>query len=250
MDCPRRAIGTPSTGQPGIAELDDAVTDLAELLERVGRGQSLPADGSVSLLPAPAGRAVAAVLGFTAHHLIAAEVDHGWLTAWLGGMSQPRPAEIGLPLQPPFLTALGQQLNARPGGQDVLMVGTATAAAMAGGLVMEAGNQALLEHLRAGRALRYRENVTVATVPGGLLTLGRGLAGRWEISIEVEPAYRGAGIGQTLAEQGRALVPPGALLWAQVHPANVASMRAFLAAGYRPVGAEVLFTREPAAALR
>jgi RimJ/RimL family protein N-acetyltransferase len=30
-------------------------------------------------------------------------------------------------------------------------------------------------------------------------------------------------------------------LWAQVAPANVASLRAFLAAGYRPVGAEVLF---------
>jgi len=45
---------------------------------------------------------------------------------------------------------------------------------------------------------------------------------------------------------GRALVPAEALLWAQVHPANVASLRAFLAAGYAPVGAEVLFTREPA----
>jgi RimJ/RimL family protein N-acetyltransferase len=33
-------------------------------------------------------------------------------------------------------------------------------------------------------------------------------------------------------------------VWAQVHPANVASLRVFLAAGYRPVGAEVLFTRE------
>jgi hypothetical protein len=33
----------------------------------------------------------------------------------------------------------------------------------------------------------------------------------------------------------------GAPLWAQVAPANTASLRAFLAAGYRPVGAEVLF---------
>ena len=33
----------------------------------------------------------------------------------------------------------------------------------------------------------------------------------------------------------------GVQLWAQVAPANTASLRAFLAAGYRPVGAEVLF---------
>jgi len=32
-------------------------------------------------------------------------------------------------------------------------------------------------------------------------------------------------------------------LFAQVSPGNVASMRAFLAAGYRPLCAEVLFLR-------
>jgi hypothetical protein len=36
-------------------------------------------------------------------------------------------------------------------------------------------------------------------------------------------------------------MPEDAALWAQVAPANVASLRAFLAAGWRPVGAEVLF---------
>ena len=122
----------PPTGQPGIAEFDDAVPHLAELLAQIGQGRSLPADGSVTLLPAPAGKAVAAVLGFTAHHLIAADVDHAWLEKWLVPTSDSRPAEIGLPLQPPFLAALGSQLDARPGGQDVLMVSTATAAAPAG----------------------------------------------------------------------------------------------------------------------
>jgi hypothetical protein len=38
-----------------------------------------------------------------------------------------------------------------------------------------------------------------------------------------------------------ALVPDGEPLWAQVATANTASLRAFLAAGYRPVAAEVLF---------
>lgn len=226
------------------------MTDLAELLERVGRGRPLPADGAVTLLPAPVGTAVAAVLGFTAHHVIAADVDNGWLMARWGSTSEPGTTEIGLPLQPMFLAALGQHLNARPGGQDVLMIGAATSAPESGDLIMETVNPALLDHPRVDRALRYRTDVKVATLPGGLLTIGRGLAGRWEISIEVEPACRGAGIGRALAEYGRTLVPADVLLWAQVHPANVASMRALLAAGYRPVGAEVLFSREPVAMFR
>ncbi|WP_104524139.1 hypothetical protein [Blastococcus atacamensis] len=72
----------------------------------------------------------------------------------------------------------------------------------------------------------------------GLLTVGRGIAGRLEVSLEVEAAERGRGLGAALALAARALtVEP---LWAQVAPANTASLRSFLAAGYRPVGAEVL----------
>jgi RimJ/RimL family protein N-acetyltransferase len=37
-------------------------------------------------------------------------------------------------------------------------------------------------------------------------------------------------------------VPDGAPLWAQISPANAASVRAFLAAGFRPVGAEAHLT--------
>jgi hypothetical protein len=44
-----------------------------------------------------------------------------------------------------------------------------------------------------------------------------------------------------LAAAAPGLVADGEPLWAQVAPANTASLRAFLSAGYRPVGAEVLF---------
>ncbi|MDQ3733611.1 MAG: GNAT family N-acetyltransferase [Actinomycetota bacterium] len=161
------------------------MTQLAALLEQVGRDHPPPADGGISFFPGPTGTPVAAVFGFTGHHVIAADADPDWLT------SQFSDCEMTRPLKPDFLAALAGQLDARPGGQDAL---------------------------------------------------GRGLAGRWEISLEVEEVRRGAGLGRRLAAYGRALLPAKALLWAQVHPANVASMRAFLAAGYRPVGAEVLFT--------
>jgi GNAT superfamily N-acetyltransferase len=93
------------------------------------------------------------------------------------------------------------------------------------------------------RALRYRSDVRVWATPdgAGLLTIGRGVAGRWEVSLEVAPEARGRGLGTALAAAAPGLTPDGEPLWSQVATANVASLRAFLAAGYRPVGAEVLF---------
>jgi hypothetical protein len=40
------------------------------------------------------------------------------------------------------------------------------------------------------------------------------------------------------------LVPGGQPLWAQIAPGNAASVRAFLAAGFLPVGAEALLSRD------
>lgn len=197
-----------------------------------------PADGGMSLLPAPPGKASAAVLGFTNHHVIAADADPGWVMSRLG---EARGADLGRAMQPVFLSELGAHLRARPGGQDVLLVAASRATS---GLARETVISSTMRNSRVDRALRYRDDVQVATMPGGLVTAGRGLGGRWEVSIEVDPGRRGAGLGRVLADLGRTLVPEGELVWAQVHPANVASLRVFLAAGFRPVGAEVLFTED------
>jgi RimJ/RimL family protein N-acetyltransferase len=77
-------------------------------------------------------------------------------------------------------------------------------------------------------------------VPGGTVLTGRGVAGRWEVAVEVDPGARGAGLGRRLARAARHLVPEGETLWAQIAPGNAASVRALLAAGYSPVGAEAL----------
>ncbi|MGI5472606.1 hypothetical protein [Streptomyces sp. CA-132043] len=58
-------------------------------------------------------------------------------------------------------------------------------------------------------------------------------------------AARGYGLGRRLAEAARRLVPADRPLRAQVAPANAAGVRALLAAGFTPVGAEALLvTRE------
>jgi RimJ/RimL family protein N-acetyltransferase len=100
-------------------------------------------------------------------------------------------------------------------------------------------------HERAARALRYRDDLEVWTAEGGVgvLVLGRGLAGRREVAFEVDPARRNRGLGRLLVAAARHLTPAGEPLFAQVAPGNVASLRVVEAAGFRPVGAEVLFHR-------
>lgn len=75
---------------------------------------------------------------------------------------------------------------------------------------------------------------------GGVLVLGRGVAGRWETAVEVDEDARRRGPGKELARAARHLVPDGAPVWSQQAAGNTRSVRAFQAAGYRPVGAEVL----------
>ena len=80
----------------------------------------------------------------------------------------------------------------------------------------------------------------------GLVTLGTGLVGRLELSVELlAAATPGTGAGRRLIEAGLAWVPAGAPVWAQVAPGNAASMRAFLHAGFVPIGAEVLLHAGP-----
>ena len=50
--------------------------------------------------------------------------------------------------------------------------------------------------------------------------------------------------GRSLAQAAQTLIPAEHALFAQVAPGNAASLRAFLAAGYLPIGAEVLFLKD------
>ena len=56
--------------------------------------------------------------------------------------------------------------------------------------------------------------------------------------MEVDEDARHRGLGRALVTAARHLVTEP--LWAQVSPGNARSMRAFQAAGYRPVGAEAV----------
>jgi len=210
---------------------------LAGLLDRLAAGETPPADASVTTVPAPAlpdGRRVPAlVVGGTAWHVVAADVDPDWVRAQVAA------DPLAAPLGARFLTALADRVGVEPGVVDAVLV--APPAPVAPGLQLVQVDPG--EHPRVQRALRHRCDVRVWATPdaSALVALGRGVCGRWEVSLEIDPSVRGRGLGTGLAAAAPALAPGGAPLWAQVAPANVASLRSFLAAGWRPAGAEVLF---------
>jgi len=211
---------------------------LLRLLQDAACGSPPPADGVVEVCPAPPGP-VDAVLAFTAHHVVAAGVDPDLVAARLPD------GDLGAPMSPGFLGWLGERLGSLPGSLDVVLATTGL-----GGdppLALRPGGEPG-RHPRAARAARYRGDLQVWTDPdgAGVLVLGRGLAGRREVSFEVDPARRNRGLGRLLVAAARHLTPQGEVLFAQVAPGNAASLRVVEAAGFRPIGAEVLFHRDGA----
>lgn len=202
---------------------------LAGILDGIAGGRFPAADGGVTVVPAPSARD-AGVLGLTGHAVVFADVDPRWV------MDQLPPDDLGAPLCPPFLAALSGKLGRTAGSIDVLLITSPLPGPPA--LALEPWTDP--DHPRIARALRHRDEVTAWRADGGVLLLGRGVAGRWETAIEVDPDRRGAGLGRALAACARHLVPGDGPLWAQVAPANAASVRPFLSAGYKPVGAEIL----------
>ncbi|MBO8200474.1 GNAT family N-acetyltransferase [Streptomyces smyrnaeus] len=214
--------------------------ELAKILEAAARGEFPPPDGGTTVLPQPAPRD-AGVLALTGHAVVFADLPPEWIRRQLP------PDDLGAPLGPPFLTALCARTGRKAGSIDVLLAlppepgAAAHDPAFVGGLV-ETRDQS---HPRVVRALAHRADVRVWTASGGGTVLtGRGVADRWEVAVEVDHTARGLGLGRALAAAARALVPADETLWAQVAPGNAASLRAFLAAGFVPVGAEVLLSPE------
>ena len=237
---------------------------LAELLDRAAGGEFPPTDGAVEILAQPAARD-AGVIALTAFSVVFADTEPGWIAAQLP------PDDLAAPLSASFLHALGQRLDRQVGSIDVLTCAEPLPGApqpelklveidpagpglaqpgpppdelTAGGRTPSGLTPTALTptglHTRIARAVRYRDDVRAWQAAGGVIAIGRGVAGRWETAIEVDPRFRSAGLGRRLASAARHLVPDGAPVWAQIAPGNAASVRAFLWAGFRPIGAEVL----------
>jgi hypothetical protein len=145
-------------------------------------------------------------------------------------------------MRPDFVAALAQRLGTKPGSVDVLLTAPRLASAPTVDLVeVEQGGP------RTDRARRYRSEVRsyADQDTGGIVDLGRGLDGRLDLSVELPDRARSGGGGRRIIEAARTLVSSGEFLFASVAPGNARCLRAVLAAGFVPIGAEVLFLVRP-----
>ncbi|MEU9010594.1 GNAT family N-acetyltransferase [Streptomyces sp. NPDC048479] len=205
---------------------------LAEILAAAARGEFPPPDGSITVIGQPSVRD-AGVVAFTAHSVVFTDEDPQWVRAELAATASDR---LAAAMNPVFLATMLVRTGRSMHTIDLVTV----AGALPGRPGLELREIEDPEHPRVARALKFRDGVRVWAADGGVLVLGRGVAGRWEAAIEVDEQARGRGLGMELAVAARHLVPDS-VVWAQQSPGNARSVRTFQAAGFRPVGSEALF---------
>jgi hypothetical protein len=176
---------------PQIAEnRSEASRRLAAILTDVAAGRFPVPDGSARVLGQPSDRD-AGVASFTGCSVIFADVDPDWVAAQLPG------DDLSEPLSARFLTALGHHLG-RSHSVDMLACATALGGSRSSGVELSelTVSPGASGHSRVDRSLEYRDDVRAWLTEGGggVLIIGRGVAGRWETAVEVDPVHRGRGL--------------------------------------------------------
>ncbi|MEU5159773.1 GNAT family N-acetyltransferase [Streptomyces sp. NPDC020875] len=207
--------------------------ELSRILDDASRGRFPAPDGRITVVGQPSARD-AGVVAFTAHAVVFTDEDPGWVREQVASApSDP----LSAPMNPVFLAAL----LARTGRWMSTIDQLAVAGALPGAPEIPLREIDDPAHPRVAWALAHRDEVRVWAADGGVVMLGRGVAGRWECAIELDERARGRGLGAVLARAARQLVP-GDAVWAQIAPGNARSVRAFRSAGFVPVGSEALFS--------
>jgi len=198
-------------------------------LRAAADGRYPPADGGCSVLP-PFTGGLECSMAFTGHAVIATALPADAVRAR-------QPDGFGGSLAPDFL----RWLAGERGWIGVIDV-TLMARGRGDGTLPERVDAA--DHPRVRHATALRREVKVYGDERGLVTIARGLAGRRELSVEADPQGQGRGWGRSLLQDALGLVPPDESVFAAVSPGNARSLRAFLAVGFVPIGAEVLLRPE------
>lgn len=203
------------------------------MLFRAIGGEFPDADGSIDLVQDHPG-GLSAVVAFTGRHLVYAPVSLGWLSTHVAD------GDYLAPVQPSFLQNLASATQTYPNSLDVVLA--APPLRKGSSISLRVASSEARDHPRVKRAMLYRREVRVyrhASCTEALLIIGRGICRRLEMSFEVPAGARGRGLGRELALAARSVVEEP--VFAQTAPGNAASLRALLAAGYVPIGGEMLF---------
>lgn len=198
---------------------------LSAVLGAAAIGSFPPVDGLVEVM-SPDRSGARAIVEFTGHAYVLTGRDPGdpvfdGIDAF-GGVTRPH-----------VVTELAD--GGPVGSHDLVMVRRGGAAAPP-----LSTTTAYDDHPRVRRARHHRDEVEVRGDERGLVTIGTGLVGRTELSVEVVNSGHSAGAGRALILGGLASVPEHTFVFAQVAPGNAASVRAFLACDFTPIGSEIL----------
>ncbi len=160
---------------------------LRDILEAAARGVFPAADGGVTVVPQH-GERDAGVIAFTAHSVVFTDEAEGWVRETLGALDCD---PLAAAMHPRFLTALAARTGRAVDTVDVLLTGAPLPGRPEPALeeVADAG------HPRVVSAGRRRDGVRGWTVDGGVLVLGRGVAGRLEVAVEVAEGRATGGWG-------------------------------------------------------
>lgn len=207
---------------------------LVSIFKNAAIGQFPTADGAVELIPAASG-CRAAVVAFTNHIFIAADIQQEWLDANLDY------SDISASFSPSFVSALERHIGTSADNADLVMARVGKRETT--DISIHEVDVTEFVHSRLERALRFRRNVRAFATPrgDGVVIVGQGAGGRWEVSVDVDESSQGSGLGRSLLAAASKAIPSDEPLFAQVAPGNVASLRACLAGGFVPVASEVLF---------
>lgn len=210
----------------GTTVISKIVHELHRVLLDAVDGQFPAIDGGVDIV-APMAGDHHAVVEFTGHSFVLTDRDRDDVLArgadGFGGASHPD-----------LLRWLAGP-DGWIGSHDAVLA----ARGIGGGRLAERDD--LDDHPRVVRSRHHRRDVDVYGDETGVVTIGRGLVDRLEVSVEVFPAGM-AGAGRRLIVETLGLVPAGEIVFAQVAPGNAASLRAFLSCGFAPIGAETLLS--------
>lgn len=231
---------------------------LLTIMNAAAEGTFPPADGVVEVMPLFEGSPHIYILELTGHSYVMTNRTQAELEAvgadGFGGVMHPNVLNFlangfTMAAQTALDTGSDQdnhvQSGAHIGCHDALLVarGTGTPGSLTGGAIIEGllpHRTDLDHHPRVEYAKVRRRHVQVYGDDRGLVTLGRGIADRWEISVEVDPANRTAGNARALINEALSHIPSDQWCFAEVSPGNAASLRAFLAADWTPIGAEII----------
>jgi hypothetical protein len=196
-------------------------------LDQAARGAFPAVDGGVTMTP-PLVDGHEAIVCFTGHAVIATRLT-------LDELGEPAPDGYGSAMHPRIQLLMAG--NGVIGVNDVTLVSQG----LGGGPSLTRTEQ-WNDHPRVAHARALRSDVAVYGDESGFITIGVGLAGRIEMSIEVPGHLHDSGTGRRLIHGARQMTRPGSHLFAAVAPGNARSLRAFLSQGFAPIASEVIIT--------